>query len=98
GAAVQDYFRASVGNALFNIALDNAFAEMDGARYMVFVPLIVFTHIDEMKFFAPVELRLNLVDRYLTDAALGIVDDVQKTLGMLHCHKRLLIGILELRT
>ena len=67
--------RCSIGHLLLDVAFDDSLAEMDGVRQVIFVPLVVFAHIDEKKVLLSVELCLHIFERNFTDTFLGVVHD-----------------------
>src|SRR5580698_3756766 len=85
-ATIEHHGRLRIRHTLFDITLDNSFAQMNRARKMIGGVLTFFTHVDEQKLVATVEFRFHVVDRHLVNTLTGVFDDLQKTRGMLMSH------------
>jgi hypothetical protein len=69
-----------------DVALDDAFAEVDGSREMVGIELAVFADVDQNKLFFSIEAGFDFVDGGFTDALLGVFNDFEETRGMIVSH------------
>ena len=57
--------------ALFDIAFNNSFSQMNGAREVILGPLTFFAHVNQDKRFALVDLLFHLVNIGLPHARFG---------------------------
>src|SRR5579864_2586647 len=85
-ATIEDHGRVRIRYPILDIALDDSFAQMNRPRQVIGRVLTFFTNIDEQKFFFPVELSFDIINRNFANALLGIFDDLQETRGMLMSH------------
>lgn len=78
-AAIEQQLGTLVGHTGFDIALDDALAEVDGAGEVVLRPLALFAHVDEEDAgagdLAPVHAGLEVMDGALADLPAGGVDE-----------------------
>jgi hypothetical protein len=75
-AAIQHDFIILIWNGRFDVTLDDALPEMDGALGMIFGVLVIFADIDKMKSIPSIQLGLDLRDRAFLDAPLGLLDEL----------------------
>ena len=90
-AAVEDDFRGGVWNLLLDVALQDAFAEMNRAGKMILGVFAFLAHIEQVEAVAAVQAALDLIHRGLADALFGVADDLQKARRVFHA------GIVNLR-
>src|SRR4051812_29520370 len=81
-ATVQDDFLILVRDGLFDVALDDAFTEVDGAGNVSLAPLIVFADVDQRELLAGIQALLYFSNVGLFDAGLGVVDDGEESGGV----------------
>jgi hypothetical protein len=84
--AIQHHFGVELGDPSFYVALNNAFAQVNRARQVVFGKLAFFANIHEQKFIAAIEPLLDRIDIRFAYAGPGIVDNLEKTWRMLMSH------------
>src|SRR5712692_4910091 len=72
----------------FNVALDDALAQVDGSRQVVGVEFAVFTDVDKNEFLFAIKPGFDFVNVSFTNALLGVVDNLQKARWMLMSHGR----------
>src|SRR5262249_32891758 len=85
-AAVQDDLGADVGDALLDVAFEDALAEVDRPRQVVPGVLALLADVDKAELLAAIEAGLDLLDRRFADALPGVLDQLQETRGMVCCH------------
>src|SRR6202023_2851597 len=83
-ASTIEYERSfKIGILAFNVAFDDALAEVDGSGQVVGVEFAVFADVDENKFLAAIEPGFDFVNVGFTDAVLGVFHNLQKARRML---------------
>src|SRR5580704_1083045 len=85
-ATVKHQKRILIGHATLNIALDDSFSQVDRPGQMIGRVFAFFAHVDQHKLLLAVQLRLDLIDRNFVNPFLGILDNLQKTSGVLMSH------------
>src|SRR6185503_2493773 len=83
-AAVKNERAAEIGDFGLDVALDDAFAEMNGAREVPGRELALLAYVDQVEVLASVEHRFHAVDVHLAHAHACFVDELLETRGMLH--------------
>jgi hypothetical protein len=82
-AAISDNAGLGIRNALFDVALDDAFAEMDGARGVTGVPFAFFADIDEINA-GFLGLDVGIVDGDFFIAIFGVIDQFKELRAVQH--------------
>jgi hypothetical protein len=82
-SAIKDERRIEGGTLSLDIALDDAFAEVDGSGEVVGGEFAIFADVDEHELFAAIEAGFDFVNVGLADALLGVFDNSQKARWML---------------
>src|SRR6266849_170044 len=83
-AAIKHDCYVVIGNCIFDVALDDALAEVNRSGDVSARPFGVFARVHEDQFFAGVQPLLHLVMICLLDSLLGVFDEILKTFGVLH--------------
>ena len=86
-AAVEDDGRVQFRHAFLDIALDDALAQVNGPRQMVFGVLAFFPDIHQNELVAAVKSGFDVVNAHFSNPLFGIFDDTQKTSRMLVRHR-----------
>src|SRR5215472_15636635 len=77
-AAIQDHFGDGIRYNLLDGALDDAFAEMDGAGDVPVSPFIILAHVHEKEFFSRIGAALDVGNVRLFDLLSRFVDQLQE--------------------
>ena|SRR5579872_6562937 len=85
-AAVENDFGIEVGDFLFNVTLDDAFAEVNRSGKMILGVFAFFADVDKKKFVASVDPLFDLRYVGLAYVTFGVIDDFQKTGRVLLVH------------
>src|SRR5215472_14697309 len=85
-STIKDQRRGSIGDTFFDVALDDALAQVDGVGEVILAVLAFFTHVDQQEFLAAVQLGFHLIDVELTDPFAGFIDNRQETWGVFRSH------------
>ena len=89
-SAIQDDFRRRIGNRLFNIALENAFAQMDRFRGVAVVPFTVLAHVEQERAGIAPQAFARLFGRDFADTGPDGLNQFQKAGRMLHDGQRII--------
>src|SRR5438552_687705 len=68
-----------IWNRCFDIFFNDPFSQMNGSLGMTVSPLMIFTHIDEIKGMTIVQSPAGFSNRNFLNARFGIGHDLQKT-------------------
>ena len=77
-ATIKDEFGIQVGKFAFDVALDDALAEMDRSGQVVGIEFAVFADVDENEFVATIDPGFDGVNSGFSNALLGVVDDLEE--------------------
>ena len=77
--AVHDYFTIRVGKHLFEVALQNAFADMNGLGGVILLPFVVLAHIHEDGLGVFGEPLASFIDSDLLHVGPRLVNQFQKS-------------------
>ncbi len=94
-AAIKNHFCVQFGHLRFDVALDDASAQMNRARKMIFGELVVFADVDQQKLVAAIHSFLDRIDIGLAHPSFGVVHNLQKAGRMLMGHEILLQSRVE---
>ena len=78
-AAIHDELRVRVGIKFFQVAFENAFAEVNGLRGVAGGPFVVLAHIQQHGLGIGRESRARFGHADFGDAFLRVVDEIEKT-------------------
>src|SRR5882672_11308677 len=90
-AAVENYLRIQIRHASFDVALDDAFTQMNCTGQVVLGKFAFFAHVHQDELAAAIHLLLYVLDIGFAHSRLSIVDDLQKPWRMLLSHESLLL-------
>ena len=71
-ATIEDERSFEIGILALDVALDDAFAQVDGSGQVVGVEFAVFADVDENEFLAAIEPGFDFVNAGFADALLGV--------------------------
>jgi len=77
-AAIENERGVFIGDGCFDVALDDASAEMDSTGNVALGPFVVLARVDENHFFAGIEALLDFAKIGFLDSRFGVVDDGEK--------------------
>src|SRR5437763_12308307 len=83
-AAVEDEFCLGIEYGLFDVALNDAFPQVDRSRNMSVAPFVVLANIDQEKFFSGIDAALDFGYVRLFDLLLRLIDQLQKLRRVRH--------------
>src|SRR6516225_3709499 len=83
-AAVQNEFRLGIRHRLFDVALDDAFSQVNRPGYVSVGPLAVLASIYENEFLSRIEAALHVGHIGLFDVLLRLIDQLQKLRRVSH--------------
>src|SRR5580698_3607004 len=86
-AAIEDHLRVEFRYTRFDVALDDALAEVNGVGKMIFREFTFFAYVDQYEFVSAIHPRLDRVDIGLAHARLGVVHNLQEARRMLVGHE-----------
>src|SRR5207244_5021021 len=90
-SAIQNQLGTCIGEFLFNVALDNAFAQMSRAGQMAPGPLALFADVDQREFIATVQPLFHFINGRLADAPLAIFHELEEPRRVLFGHNACLL-------
>jgi transglutaminase-like putative cysteine protease len=83
-AAIHEQFGLRIGKLVFQVALQNAFAEMHGFDSMAAGPFVVLAHIHEHGFGVARESFAGLLDRQFLDARARFINELEEAGCVFH--------------
>ncbi len=94
-AAVKDEFGVFVGECLFDVSLDHAFAKMNGPRNSTGSVFSFFPLFDDLQRLTILQASFHVADRAFANAGLRVVDDRQEPGRMLLGHEDTPQGVIS---
>ena len=85
-STIEDDLRSRVRQSLFNVALDDALAEVNRPRQVVLRPLAFLADIDDAQLLASIQPRFHVIHRRLADVFLCFLNQLQETRRMMFAH------------
>jgi hypothetical protein len=75
-ATIEDERRVQFRYALLDVAFDDALAQMNRSRQVIFGIFTLFPNVDQQEFVATVKPGLDVVNAYFSDPFFGIFDNL----------------------
>src|SRR6266478_349401 len=85
-SAIEYNFLSRSRHLLLDVALDDPLAQEHGFGQVILRPLAFLADIHQVKLIPSIQLRFDLIDGHFANARFGVLNDFQKTRGMLMGH------------